>query len=262
MYPLLAGSKFCCICLLLDALNARAALALNWSILRAGTPSMLLGLGTRVRDQGRAPLGGRLVAVVGKSILRKASQPIPRLTRITRRTPTTIITTRMAPPPFDWLGGVLALLALTAAGTLVGLATGVWVATVGDTVAVAVGEADTVGDTDGGGVRLGVGAFVGTAVAVGAGGADVGVGDGGADVSVGDGVGVRHVGGGVGVVHRSRKVKGLFTLAYEGRMPGNAITIEIINSTSTSTPIRTRPTVMRARISCALAWRPERWRAA
>lgn len=96
-----------------------------------------------MRDQGRAPLGGRLglPAVCGRSIRRKKNQPIPRPSKRTRKTPPTINTTlcppALLPSPLDPVGvDVAGVDPVAGAAVAVLFTSGVCVASV--TVAVGV----------------------------------------------------------------------------------------------------------------------------
>jgi hypothetical protein len=181
-------------------------------------PARLSGLGTWVRDQGRAPLGGSFVRACGKNARRKINQPMPRPSRMTRgmSIPNPIRGKRL--PPAPWSGGWLPLFPPTAAGTLVGLMLAVGVIP----GAVAVGD----------GIAVGEGAAVGVGIRVGV-GRGVGVGLG---TIVGDGVGVWQ---GKRMPH-----------AYAFFAPVRELKVAIPNSTSARIPIVTRKKVKREVALC------------
>lgn len=153
----------------------------------------LEGLGTRVRDQGRAPLDGRFTLIGGKSMRRKTNMPMPRQRSRPRKVIAMITSTREGPLPPDWLGVWVLIFSPVRAGALVGLAPGVCVtlvavafevAAVGDRLVVALGDAPVVGDEDETAGRVERSVVDGLDV-------DVLVGDGqGVDVAVGDGDGL------------------------------------------------------------------------
>src|SRR5258708_39584714 len=121
-------------------------------------PAKLLGLGTRIRDQGRAPLGGNFAAGCGKSARRRMNQLAARLKSRTRKTITTITISVKNPLPPDAPGVRFPVLPPMGAGAPVGLATSVCSIAVG--VAVAVGGGGAVGLGGGVGPRVGVSVVV------------------------------------------------------------------------------------------------------
>lgn len=206
------------------------------------SPPRLSGLMFRVRDQGRAPLGGNRLSDCGSSMRRKKNQPIARLNSSTRKTPPTITATRVVSPPLVAGGGVVWVFPLVATGVLVGVMPAVGVSptvAVGIAVAVAVGETATVGeeDTTGGVVGFAVGFGVGFLVGWGDGvGVAVAV-----DVSVGVAVAV-DVAVAV-VVSAGRSWPGV--LAYDALTSEREITTEITSNKSANAPMSVRSLLTR-----------------
>jgi hypothetical protein len=186
-------------------------------------PIKLSGLRTRVRDQGRAPLGGSFASIGGKSLCRKINHAILSKINTPRRMIAKIII-RSARPGRTGVGVLVLRCGITGAIDWPTVGVTPVGTSVSDGWAVDDGSVDGVGDglvagdEAGGGIEPGVG--VGMEVGNGE-GVDDGVGDG-----VSDGVGV-----GVGLQSR---IHSLIACAF--LIMVREARLEITNSIRTSAP--------------------------